>query len=125
MDSFVHLSSAARAPDQQREPTVRLHDGERQLREGDAVPLPRGPHGGHQIRNETDAVARVLIMSSNARPDVAEYPQTGMIGVALDQASSTGVTTRRRTPVPRDFSPACASVRKCRLKRIKALHLAA
>ena len=30
------------------EPTVRLHDGERQLHEGDVVPLPRGPDGGHQ-----------------------------------------------------------------------------
>ena len=25
------------------EPTARLHDGDRQLREGDVVPLPRGP----------------------------------------------------------------------------------
>jgi len=68
------------------EPIVRLHDGERQLREGDVVPLPRGPDGGHQIRNETDEVARVLIVSSNARPDVAEYPETGKIGVALEGA---------------------------------------
>jgi uncharacterized cupin superfamily protein len=64
------------------DPTVRLHDGDRQLREGDVVPLPRGPKGGHQIRNESDRVARVLIVSSNADPDVAEYPETGKIGLA-------------------------------------------
>ena len=28
-------------------PTVRLHDGDRVLAEGDVVPFPRGPEGGH------------------------------------------------------------------------------
>jgi hypothetical protein len=28
-------------------------------------------------------VARVLIISSNARPDVAEYPETGKFGLAI------------------------------------------
>ena len=65
-------------------PTVRLHDGDRQLAEGDIVPLPTGPNGGHQIRNETDEVARALIVSSNSRPDVAEYPETGKIGFAVE-----------------------------------------
>ena len=50
------------------------------------VPLPRGPEGGHQIRNETTTVARVLIVSSNASPDVAEYPETGKIGVSVEGA---------------------------------------
>ena len=66
------------------EPTVRLHDGDRQLREGDVVPLPRGPKGGHQIRNESSGVARVLMVSSNADPDVAEYPDTGKIGIVVE-----------------------------------------
>jgi uncharacterized cupin superfamily protein len=60
---------------------VRLHDGDRQLSEGDVVPLPRGPSGAHQIRNETDDVVRVLIVSTNANPDVAEYPDTGKVGI--------------------------------------------
>jgi len=46
----------------------------------------QGPNGGHQIRNETDEVARALIVSSNARPDVAEYPETGKIGFAVEGA---------------------------------------
>ena len=45
-------------------PTVRMHDGERTLGEGDVLSLPRGPEGGHQVRNDSDEVARVLIVSS-------------------------------------------------------------
>src|SRR3954471_23708708 len=57
------------------EPIVRLHDGDRQLHRGDVVPLPHGPTGGHQIRNESAGIARVLIVSTNLDPDVAEYPR--------------------------------------------------
>jgi uncharacterized cupin superfamily protein len=67
------------------EPTVRLRDGDRQLHEGDVVPLPRGPSGGHQLRNGSAAVARVLIVSTNTRPDVAEYPETGKVGLLLPE----------------------------------------
>jgi mannose-6-phosphate isomerase-like protein (cupin superfamily) len=49
-------------------PTVRMHGGDRALREGEVVSFPRGPAGGHQIRNDGDQVARVLIVSSNASP---------------------------------------------------------
>jgi len=31
--------------------------------------------------NETDDVVRVLIVSTNADPDVAEYPDTGKVGI--------------------------------------------
>jgi uncharacterized cupin superfamily protein len=65
-------------------PTVRMHDGDRALAEGDVVPFPRGPDGGHQIRNDGDEVARVLIVSANASPDVAEYPDTGKIATIVD-----------------------------------------
>lgn len=65
-------------------PTVRMHDGDRVLREGDVVPFPRGPEGGHQLRNDGDSVARVLIVSSNANPDVAEYPDTGKVAYVVD-----------------------------------------
>jgi len=61
-------------------PTVRMHDGDRQLREGDVIGFPRGPEGGHQIRNDGDEPARVLIASTNADPDVAEY-DSGKVGI--------------------------------------------
>jgi uncharacterized cupin superfamily protein len=65
-------------------PTVRMHDGDRMLAEGDVVPFPRGPEGGHQIRNDGDAVARVLVVSAQANPDVAEYPETGKVAWIVD-----------------------------------------
>jgi uncharacterized cupin superfamily protein len=64
-------------------PTVRMHDGDRELTEGDVVPFPRGPDGGHQIRNDGDSVARVLIVAANADPDIAEYPETGKVGISI------------------------------------------
>ena len=64
-------------------PTVRMHDGDRGLTEGDVVPFPRGPEGGHQVRNDGDSPARVLIVSANADPDVAEYPDTGKLAVVV------------------------------------------
>lgn len=63
------------------EPTLRTKDGERSLREGDVVPLPRGPEGARAISNPRSSVVRILVFSSNADPDVAEYPETGKIGV--------------------------------------------
>jgi len=65
-------------------PTVRMHDAEYVLAEGDVLPFPRGPEGGHQIRNDSDAVARVLIVSAHANPDVAEYPETGKVATLVD-----------------------------------------
>jgi uncharacterized cupin superfamily protein len=65
-------------------PTVRLHDRERQLEEGDVVPFPRGPEGGHRIRNDGDEPARVLIVAANTNPDVAEYPDTGKVALVVD-----------------------------------------
>jgi uncharacterized cupin superfamily protein len=62
-------------------PTVRMHDGERELAEGDVLPFPRGPEGGHQVRNDGDSVARVLIVAANVSPDVAEYPETGKVAI--------------------------------------------
>ena len=64
-------------------PTVRMHDGDHRLREGDVLSFPRGPEGGHQIRNDGDETARVVIVSTNADPDVAEYPETGKVAYVL------------------------------------------
>jgi uncharacterized cupin superfamily protein len=65
------------------QPTVRMHDGDDQLAEGDVVPFPRGPEGGHQIRNDGDSAARVLIVAAHAEPDVAEYPETGKVAAIV------------------------------------------
>ena len=65
-------------------PTVRRHDGDHVLREGEVVSFPRGPEGGHQIRNDGEETARVLIVSTNANPDVAVYPETGKVAYVVD-----------------------------------------
>lgn len=65
-------------------PTVRMHDGDHVLQEGDVVPFPRGPEGGHQIRNDSEAVSRVLVVAAHANPDVAEYPDTGKVSTIID-----------------------------------------
>jgi uncharacterized cupin superfamily protein len=64
-------------------PTVRMHDGDHALKEGDVVPFPRGPEGGHQIRNDAETVARVLIVAAHTNPDVAEYPDTGKVSTII------------------------------------------
>lgn len=64
-------------------PTVRMHDGDHALREGDVVSFPRGPEGGHQIRNDAAETARVLVVSTNANPDVAEY-DSGKLATIVD-----------------------------------------
>jgi uncharacterized cupin superfamily protein len=62
------------------EPTLRTHEGEQVLREGDVVAFPRGTEGAHQIRNDTDAPIRVLMLSTLIAPDIVEYLDTGKIG---------------------------------------------
>ena len=62
-------------------PTVRTPDGDRELNEGDVLTFPRGPSGAKAITNATDEVARILIVSTNVEPDVAEYPDSGKVGI--------------------------------------------
>jgi uncharacterized cupin superfamily protein len=66
------------------EPRLRTREGETTLREGDVVPLPHGPEGARAISNPSDSVVRILMLSSNADPDVSEYPETGKIGIITD-----------------------------------------
>jgi hypothetical protein len=36
------------------------------------------------VRNDSESVARVLIVAANTNPDVAEYPETGKIGIVTE-----------------------------------------
>jgi uncharacterized cupin superfamily protein len=60
-------------------PTLRTHDGEQELTEGDAVAFPRGKKGLHQVSNRTDAPVRVLMLSTLIKPDLVEYPDSGKV----------------------------------------------
>jgi uncharacterized cupin superfamily protein len=62
------------------EPTLRTHEGEQTLKEGDVVCFPRGKEGAHQVSNRTDSPIRVLMLSTLIAPDVVEYLDTGKVG---------------------------------------------
>lgn len=79
-----------------RRADVRVHDGDRELKEGDVLGFPRGAEGGYQIGNESDEVARVLILSTHADPDVAEY-DSGKVGIV--QGSTVQHAVRLRRPI--------------------------
>jgi uncharacterized cupin superfamily protein len=62
-------------------PTLRTPDGEEQLTEGDVVAFRRGTDGAHQVRNDTDASIRVLMLSTLLSPDIVEYLDSGKVSV--------------------------------------------
>ena len=60
-------------------PTLRTPEGERDLAEGEVVAFPAGPKGLHQLSNNTEQPARILMVSNKARADVVEYPDSKRI----------------------------------------------
>jgi uncharacterized cupin superfamily protein len=62
-------------------PSVRTPDGVERLDPEDLVFFPTGPQGAHQVRNDSDATARVLMWSTVVTPTATAYPDSGKIGV--------------------------------------------
>jgi uncharacterized cupin superfamily protein len=62
-------------------PTLRVPDGEHELRPGDVVCFPDGPAGAHLVRNDSDEPVRVLIASTKQLPQAAVYPDSGKVGI--------------------------------------------
>jgi uncharacterized cupin superfamily protein len=65
----------------QGRPTLRTPDGSERLEPFDVAFFPRGPDGAHQIRNDTDSPARVLMWSEVITPAATVYPDSDKIGV--------------------------------------------
>jgi len=65
----------------QGRPTLRTPDGSERLEPFDVAFFPRGPAGAHQVRNDTDAPARVLMWSEVIVPAATVYPDSDKIGV--------------------------------------------
>jgi uncharacterized cupin superfamily protein len=61
--------------------TVRHPVGEDELEAGDLVCFAAGPDGAHKLTNNTDALVRMLIVSTANLPAVAVYPDSDKIGV--------------------------------------------
>ncbi|HSI29968.1 MAG TPA: cupin domain-containing protein [Miltoncostaeaceae bacterium] len=62
-------------------PTLRTPDGTERLDPLDIAFFPTGPEGAHQIRNDAEATARVLMWSEVAYPGASGYPDSGKVGV--------------------------------------------
>lgn len=61
-------------------PTLRTPDGENPLSEGDLVAFTRGEEGYHQIINQTDQPIRVLMLSTQVKPDLVHYADSDKWG---------------------------------------------
>ena len=51
------------------------------VRAGDTVFIPAGPEYPHQFVNTSDAPLRYLSISTQQRPELCEYPDSGKVGV--------------------------------------------
>jgi uncharacterized cupin superfamily protein len=47
---------------------------------GDAIFIPPGPEYPHHILNTSDAPLKYLSISTQQRPEVCEYPDSGKVG---------------------------------------------
>jgi uncharacterized cupin superfamily protein len=81
--------------------TARVEGGEQELRAGDALLFRRGPAGLHQFLNRSDEPVRFLVVSTMIAPEVAEYPDSGKIGVFAEPPGS-GRTDRLKRFLPAD-----------------------
>jgi len=64
-------------------PTLRSPDGERQLREGEAVHFPLGPDGAHGLRNDTDELVRYVVAGIRVSPEVVRAFEAGDEGIEV------------------------------------------
>jgi uncharacterized cupin superfamily protein len=71
-------------------PTLRTPDGEVELEPGAFVHFPKGPAGAHQVTNRSDEPARYVLGSSNAVPEICEYPDSGKIAAFSRLESQRG-----------------------------------
>ncbi|HKP91557.1 MAG TPA: cupin domain-containing protein [Thermoleophilaceae bacterium] len=62
-------------------PSVRTPEGTEGLEPNDVVFFPTGPEGAHQVRNDSDARARVLMWSNVVFPTSTVYPDSDKVGI--------------------------------------------
>ena len=66
--------------------TVRTPEGEKDASLGDAVSFRTGARGAHQVINRSDDPARILMISTMVSPEIAEYPDSGNVGIFAGRA---------------------------------------
>jgi uncharacterized cupin superfamily protein len=62
-------------------PSVRTPEGTEELAPLEMVFFPKGPEGAHQVRNDSDTTARVLMWSTVLTPTATAYPDSDKVGV--------------------------------------------
>jgi len=75
-------------------PTLRTPAGEERLAPWDLACFPRGPEGAHQIRNEAEEPARVLMFSTVVHPTATVYPDSDKVGIWTGDPESTVMVRR-------------------------------
>ena len=60
--------------------TLRTPAGERVLEPWDVAAFVRGADGAHEVRNDTDELVRVVMLSTTSDPEVCVYPDSGKVG---------------------------------------------
>lgn len=63
------------------EVTLRTPRGEETLQRGDAELFRRGPEGAHQVINLSSDPARFVMFSTMVEPEIAQYPDSGNVGI--------------------------------------------
>jgi uncharacterized cupin superfamily protein len=61
--------------------SIRIGKAWHKIRKGDFISLPPGPGSAHQIVNDSKAPLRYLAVSTMEAPEVAEYPDSGKLGI--------------------------------------------
>ena len=62
-------------------PSVRTPERTEELEPFDVVFFPRGPEGAHQVRNDSNRTARVVMWSTIVYPSATAYPDSNKVGV--------------------------------------------
>lgn len=66
-------------------PSVRTLEGTRELAPHELLFFPTGPAGAHQVRNDSDETARVLMWSEIVWPTATVYPDSDKVGVYMGE----------------------------------------
>jgi uncharacterized cupin superfamily protein len=80
-------------------PSVRTPEGVEELAAAELAFFPKGPAGAHQIRNDTDEPARVLMWSTVVYPAATAYPDSGKVGLYTG-TQTEDVIVARSSAVP-------------------------
>jgi uncharacterized cupin superfamily protein len=78
-------------------PSVRHPDGTDQLEPWDTVCFPTGPAGAHQVRNDGERTARVLMWSTVIVPAATVYPDSDKVGIWTGNKADDVIARRAGT----------------------------